>query len=270
MFKKNFNLFLFFLIVILVTTSLVQSAPPVTQIQEFAEGFIIEGSPQEYLTQNQDYQYNFFVFNISNGVKVTNTSVSCIFYLADDSGAVIYYSHVPYNSPGYFGLTISGGNFSRLGHYGYGTNCNSSIMGGSTVSFFEVSPSGYEATTGRAIIDIGLLLMLLCFFIIVICLFISFDNLLNRVGMIGLGYLLLIAMTFIGWQLANDFLLSAPFIVIFLRLLFIILIICALPLFMGAIAWYFLMLFKIKEIERLMGKGMSYNDAERRQRRKYR
>jgi len=94
--------------------------------------------------------------------------------------------------------------------------------------------------------------------------FINFNNLLNRVGMIGIGYLLLIAITFISWQMASDFLLSAQFLVSMLRILFIVLMVGAFPLLIGAFAWYVLMLFKIKEIERLMGKGFSEQEARRR------
>jgi hypothetical protein len=41
------------------------------------------------------------------------------------------------------------------------------------------------------------------------------------------------------------------------------------PLVIGAFAWYVLMLFKIKEIERLMSKGMDMGEAEKRQGRKF-
>jgi len=134
---------------------------------------------------------------------------------------------------------------------------------------FAITDSGSIANTTSAIIYLGLLFILIIFLIVSVVIFIKFDNLLARVGMIGLIYLLLIAITFIGWTTANEFLRNAPFIVSILRILFLALMIGALPLLIGAFAWYVLMLFKIKEIQRLMDKGFSFEDANRRQGKKY-
>jgi len=142
---------LFFLGIFLFMT-LVSSEPPVTTIQQFQEGFIIEGSPQEFIKQNTDYQYNFFVYNISNGAKITNTTTACFFYLANNSGEVLYFSNVPYKIEGYFGLDISGGNFSDLGHYNYGIFCNSTTMGGALVNYFQVTTTGLETPEGIILI----------------------------------------------------------------------------------------------------------------------
>jgi len=246
---------------------LVQSAPPVTQVQQFTEGYIIEGTPQELLKQNQDFTYNFFLYNISNGVAPPST-ISCIFYMANSSGSVVLNKDVA-EVGGYRSITIKGGNFSNVGHYPFGVKCNSSTLGGATVGYFEVTPNGLELTEGRAIADIGLLIILLVFLIGCVVIFMESENLLARVGSLGLGYLLLIAINFIAWNMASDFLLSAPFVAGMFRILFFVLIIGAFPLLIGAFAWYVIMLFKIKEIERLMTKGMSQDEAEKRQGRKY-
>lgn len=130
-------------------------------------------------------------------------------------------------------------------------------------SNFTYSNSTYIAGTGEAIVYSGLngvLLLLLagCFII-----FLNFENLLSRVASFGVGYLFLIAISFVSWQMASDFVNSFFLIEIF-RILFIVLVIGAFPLLIGSLVWYFLMLWKIKEIERLMEKGFSLNDAERR------
>jgi hypothetical protein len=129
---------------------------------------------------------------------------------------------------------------------------------------FSITPNGEDASVGKAVFYIGLLIMLMIFLVGCVTLFMENDHLLAKVGFLGLGYLLTIAITFIAWNMANDFLLSAPFIVEMFRILFFVLIIGAFPLLIGAFAWYFIMLFKIKEIERLMGKGFSEDEARRR------
>ena len=140
----------------------------------------------------------------------------------------------------------------------------------SDMDWFQVTPNGENATEGKAIFYIGLLAVLLFFLAFSIFGFVSFENLLARVGLFGLSYLLLIAVTFIGWNMANDFLLSSIFVAEMFRILFFVLIIGAFPLLIGAFAWYLIMLFRIKEIERLMNKGLSRDEAEHRQRNKYR
>jgi len=134
---------------------------------------------------------------------------------------------------------------------------------------FQITPNGQVASVGSAILYIGLLAVLLFFLGLSIYSFVTFENLLNRVGMFGLSYLLLIAITFIGWNMASDFLISSPFLIEMMRILFFVLIIGVFPLFIGAFAWYVIMLFKIKEIERMINKGIPYDEAEKRAGGKY-
>jgi len=131
---------------------------------------------------------------------------------------------------------------------------------------FEITPNGQVASIGSAIFYIGLLIVLVVFLVGCVTLFMENDHLLAKVGFLGLGYLLLIAITFIAWNMAVDFMTSAPFVVAMFRILFFVMIAGTFPLLIGAFAYYFFMLFKIKEIERLMGKGFTMDEARRRTR----
>lgn len=126
----------------------------------------------------------------------------------------------------------------------------------------------YVAGTGEAIVYTTLNVVLLVFLIGCFAVFLYFNNLIARVLSFGIGYLLIVAITFVGWQMANDFL-TSPFLIEMFRIIFLVFVIGALPLLIGAFAWYVIMLFKIKEIDRLMTKGYSMDEAERRQGRKY-
>jgi hypothetical protein len=160
---------------------------------------------------------------------------------------------------------------SNLGRYFVSYHYDSDgIYLDSDMDWFQVTPNGEEATMGKAVFYIGLLIILVIFLIGSVVLFINYDHLLVKVGMLGIGYLLLMAITFISWNMASDFLLSAPFLVSMLRISFIVLMVGFFPLIIGLFIWYFLMLFKIKEIERLMTKGLDFNEAERRTGRKFR
>ena len=98
---------------------------------------------------------------------------------------------------------------------------------------FTITPNGEEASVGKAVFYIGLLAVMLFFLALCVLAFSHYENLLTRVGTIGLGYLLLIAITFIGWNMAGDFLTSSPFLVSMLRIFFFVLITGAFPLLLG-------------------------------------
>jgi len=140
--------------------SMINAAKPATTVQQITTGFIIEDSPQTILKQNQDYQYNFFVKNLSNGALKDDTTASCIFYLANSSGNVILFKSVPYKPEGYWGLDIASGNFSKAGFYNYGTRCNTSILAGTIVGLWEVTSDG-SSPKGDSVIILFIILFLI-------------------------------------------------------------------------------------------------------------
>lgn len=270
------TILLFAMIFLFAILPLVSSAPPFVSTNTQG-GCQIVPLIRDTLKQNADFDFNFHVINQSNGYPLSNSSISCVFHLYNQTGDHVFFENLK-NDPisehfviNEFVARINGTNFSKVGNYAYQVQCNgtATVGGCAEKGLFIVTPSGIEATTGRALIDMGLLFVLLLFLTGAVFIFTSSENLLAKVGMFGFGYLLLIAITFISWNMATDFLLSAPFIADMFRILFFVLIIGAFPLLLGAFAWYVIMLFRIKEIERLMGKGMSYDEAERRQGAKY-
>jgi hypothetical protein len=275
MFNKKINL-LVCMIFLFAILPLVSSVSPFISTNAQG-GCTIVPIIRDTIKQSTDFDFNFHVINQSNGYPISNASISCYFHLYNQTGDHVLFQELR-NDPisehlviNEFVARVGGGNFSSVGNYAYQVQCNGTMVIGGCADkgLFVVTPNGIEATTGRAFVDIGLLFVLLVFLTGAVLIFMSSENLLARVGMFGFGYLLLIAVTFISWNMATDFLLSAPFIADMFRILFFVLIIGAFPLLLGAFAWYVIMLFRIKEIERLMGKGMSYDEAERRQGRKY-
>jgi hypothetical protein len=260
MFKKK-NILILALILVVIIINIIPAQPPTTNIYTFDEGYSIVENSDKTLKQNRDYQFNFFVFNQSTGKILDNTSIVCTLFIASDEGNVIYSSEVEYFPDGHWGEDVAGGNFSRLGSYAYGIKCVSDNFGGSIASTIEVTPTGLTIRDGTSSIYISLLFVFIFFLAMSIFSFVRFDNLLNRVGMVGFSYLLLIAISFIAWNMANDFLISNIFIAVFFKWMFIFLIIGAFPMLIGAFAWYVIMIFKIKEIENLMEKGIPEQEA---------
>jgi hypothetical protein len=215
---------------------------------------------------------NLGTFKQNDCVNLIQTCSNCSF---SNITAVIYPNST---------IALAETTMSQSRTYFYTSFCNTSLNGIYIVTgfgdpdgsiqiwdySFSITPNGEEASVGKAVFYIGLLIVLLVFLIGTVVLFMENGNLLAKVGMFGLGYLLLIAITFIGWNMASDFLTSSPFLIEMLRILFIVLVVGAFPLLIGAFAWYVLMMFKIKEIEDLMKHGMSMDEAEHRQGRKFR
>jgi hypothetical protein len=255
-------------ILLMCLVFLISILPPVSPANDvyinFQAGYDIVSSRQSSLKSNENFTVNFFVYNKSDGNMITNAVSSCSFYLADNTGSLLFYSKVPYNPLGYWAIKIDGKNFTEAGQYNYGIKCNSSAQGGTSVGLYEISHAGIELTQARATIDIGLLALMMLFFILSIFMFVKFENLLARVGSFGLGYLLLIAISFISWNMANDFLISAPFIVSMFRIIFLVLVIGLFPLIIGGFAYYFIMISRIKEIDDLMKHGISVSEAQER------
>jgi hypothetical protein len=133
---------LLFILVFLLLINFVSSAPPITTVQQISDGYFIEDTPQNILKQNQDFMYNFFILNLTNGALKTNDSVSCIFYISNSSGNVILFTSVQYNPNGYWGINIDKGNFTNTGIYSYGTRCNSSSLAGVSIGSWEVTTNG--------------------------------------------------------------------------------------------------------------------------------
>lgn len=158
---------LLILVICIFLCSLISAQPPVTQVQEFSEGYIIEASPTTIVKQQEDYTINFFVYNISNGMKLTNDTTACLFYIADSQGNLKFSGDVPYNIDNYWSLTLNGNNFSNQGIYPYGIKCNETSYGGAVTGYLEVTGTGFEFTTARSIMYLGLLTLLVFVFLLI-------------------------------------------------------------------------------------------------------
>jgi hypothetical protein len=228
-------------------------------------GYTIYYPQIDYVPQNVNFTLHIYLSNRSNSLILLNTDVSCYLRLFNSSGLSTYDSGIMTKTLGNrHTLFITSGNFSDLGVHAFFIWCNSSNFGGEASGVFQVTPNGEEATTGKAVFYIGLLFVLLFFLAISIYFFSDSENLLVRVGSIGFAYLLLISITFIAWNMAKDFLTSSPFLIQMMYIVFFVLMVGVIPLIIGMFAYYLIMITKIGEIQRLMDKGMSYGDADRR------
>lgn len=137
------------------------TAQPTTTIYSFPEGYTIVPSETNQLKINDDFQYNFFVYNQSNGMLLTNETLNCTFFLANSTGEIMYSGSVPYYSDGRWGIDISGSNFSQTGMYAHGTKCIGDGSGGTTTGQLEVTRLGFVPTTSQSISSLSYLAIMI-------------------------------------------------------------------------------------------------------------
>lgn len=131
------------LILILSILPLVSAVKPVSEVNAFTEGFIIKHPEDFTLKANQDYEFEFHVYNISNGLAVTS-GISCELHFYDDTGHHQYEGLDTTPSHTYdYSFDLNGTNFTE-GDYYYNVYCNSSRLGGFSTIPLEVTLNGRE------------------------------------------------------------------------------------------------------------------------------
>jgi hypothetical protein len=206
--KKNILIFGIFMLFLM---NFISAAPPVTTVQQFTEGYVIEDTPQLNLYKLTDFEVNFFVYNLSNGLLIDNTATECKYYLSNNTGEILHYTDVPYSEVGDYGhwaVTIKGDNFSYSGEYFYGIKCNSSTFGGAEIGTYYISPNGHEFTVQKAILFFFILSLL------GVGLFFSISGAKKTtngswlIGYVSLTYILFYALIGISYLLAHNYLWS--------------------------------------------------------------
>jgi hypothetical protein len=161
-FKKRGIILGIFLFAILLI-SFISAVPPITQVQQFAEGYVIQVPQDNILKLKQDYLFEFHVNNISNGVPI-NSGISCNFHLYNSSGD---HKLTMINSIASSGLDysflVNGNNFTEIGNFYYYVSCNSSSLGGYRAISIEVTQQGDEINTSQSLIYVILLIINLLF-----------------------------------------------------------------------------------------------------------
>ncbi len=272
MFNKKTKLIFCTIFLFVIILNFVYSAPPVTTVQEFPEGYIISENPHEYLKLNQNYQYNFFLYNHSNGILIDNSSTNCTFFLANYSGEVLFSQDVEYiPEEDYWKLDIFGGNFSEAGYYTYGVTCQGT-KGGSLEGVFEVTESGIEITESRSSLVLGLFGLLVIFLFLSLFSLFKTENPMGKFALYWLSHVLFTLISFVAWQIGVEGLLGGFALIGIFRVLFWIGIISIFPMVLLSMAWIFYYHTVNDHMKKMMEKGedpeTAFSMAKKKARRK--
>lgn len=256
--SKFFLIFLFMISFI----SLASAVAPATQINIGDNGYEIEYPKYDYVAQDSSFDLYLHVFNRTDGSVVNYPTCTLHFY--NQTGGHIVESNFSLNSNNLeYTLNIDTGNFSTLGMRSYTMFCynDDNTLGGFASGTLIVNLSGYEPTVARAIFYIGLLFLIVVFLLIGIYGFVEAEEMWPKTAALGINYLLLTAISFIAWNMAGNFLLSAPFLIAFLRIIFLVLIIGFFPFLILLFAYGFYMIIQIEEIKKLQDQGFDPEEA---------
>lgn len=196
----KFSLSILFLF-LLVLTPFVSAQPPQTQvIINLENGYNIDTPKVSSIQQNRNFDFDFHVFNISNGKRLDNsTGINCSFELSDNAGNnLVDVGHIPFEED-HWVLKVGGGNFTRMGDYFYLVDCSSDSFAGSISITFEVTSDGFHSK----VFPTQFVIIILAFILVFLGLFndrLRFMQLIGSMMLIVMGVLTLYpGYSFINW-----------------------------------------------------------------------
>lgn len=124
---------------------------------------------RETLKVGQSFDFNFHVFNLSNGVQLSNSTLSCYFHFYNQTGDHVY-GIVLNNDPlsehfviNEWANRMTGDYIPTVGHYAYLVQCNgtSSVGGCADKGGFIVTNTGEPEAAGGVIVLFSILFLLI-------------------------------------------------------------------------------------------------------------
>ena len=130
-------------------------AVPASDPQQFSEGYEIRIPQDNVIEAGTGYEFEFHVYNISNGVAITQ-DINCSFHLYNSTGKHIYEAFdSTVNHDFDFGFYVDAGNFTKADNYYYNIYCFSpedqkvgAVLGEHSSSIIYVTPTGFANLQG--------------------------------------------------------------------------------------------------------------------------
>lgn len=169
--EKREGLFFFAISFLFLNVFLISAVPPVTTTQQFSAGYDISVPQDNILKAGEPYNFEFHVFNISNGAPIVE-GIACYFHLYNSTGFHLVSMEDNLSSASFdYSFLINANNFTNPERYWYNIQCNSSsVFGGNDATILEITENGNNIDTGQSLIYIILLLINLIFLSIFIIL----------------------------------------------------------------------------------------------------
>lgn len=165
-----------------------------------------------------------------------------------------------------FYLTINETNYSQTGNVCHDVICYDSSLSNTGSICRNITPNGEEPNQAIAFIYGILMFILIGAFALCVYYVITSDHVWVKAFGWGFGYLFLIGISFIAWNLGANFLTSATFLIEFLRISFLVLMIGFFPFILLLFVYGVYMMITIKEITDMIDRGIPETEAVERAR----
>lgn len=132
---------------------------------------------------------------------------------------------------------------------------------------FTINPTGDITTDGSMSVYIGLMLVLLIFLIGIIFALFKTENFGWRMGLTSFAYIISNGFLLVCWKVSEMFLISMPFLEVIFKVLYMVSTIGYFPMFLVILVYFLLHMTDQKNIETLMKRGFTEDQARFRNKR---
>jgi len=190
-----------------------------------------------------------------------SANATCRTTIINPEGNTVVNNQIMFKNNAVFEVNVTAQQHSLNGEYQFNVVCSDAGTSVSRFLKYHVTPNGERATTSKGIMYISILAILVIFLVGLIIIAFRFEHIALKSGSLLSAYLMLIAISFISWNLALDYLTSSPFMISFFRIIFLFLLYAFFPIILISTFYTMWMMLKIKEIQRMLDDGMPYDEA---------
>lgn len=206
------------LILLIVLSGIVTAASPFAQQTSFSNGFNIKIPEKEIFKIGEGYNFQFHIYNISNGVPIYS-GAGCYFHLYNQTGGHQYIKYQNQTESIFdYDFPVAGSNFSALGTYYYNVQCNNTVLGGYAGEYIYVTAQGVPYSTAHGLLYVSMFVLLIGLFIFIIFFMFSIDanNYTNgdgkviainwkkylKIFLFAIAYVTFIAISYFAWNIS--------------------------------------------------------------------
>lgn len=195
-----------------------------------------------------------------NGI-ICPSGTTCVATIIDPEQIIIINNQTMTRNNAVYEINLTANQTETNGEYQLAIAC--SYGGNSRTRFlnYYITPNGEIPTTSKGILYVGILAVLVVLFILAIWGGIQANYIPLKSFVWLFAYLLLIAISFIAWNLSLDYLTSSPFLISMFRIIWIFFMIGLFPVLLVLIFYSGWMLTKIKAIENMIERGIPVDEA---------
>ncbi|NCD05886.1 MAG: hypothetical protein EOL97_07180 [Spirochaetia bacterium] len=217
---QKFNLFIILSFIILFS-SLSGAVPPPTTVDYFPTGYALIEAQLSTIKVNQSYNYNFILYNSSNGVLINNDTVNCRIFVVNNTGILRFKGNISYTDDEYWSIMIPAEVFSSPGEYPYGVDCIDG-SGGALSGTFYATPTGEILDPQNAALYITLIVSMFITLVILLFKFASSESLTTKYIFISISYIFSNVLLLILYKVSEYFLFLVPFLESFFHVLYLV------------------------------------------------